>query len=87
MKKICLDADDDCPLCHLAEDTIDHLFKNCDMTKYIQVSIDMNYPNTNNSYSSFIAWLEHIWKFKFSYNKVFHNPLERSFTICVDNLE
>lgn len=42
------------------KETIDHLFKNCDLGKAVWLSIDVNYPNPNNFKLSFVDWLKHI---------------------------
>lgn len=59
------------------EEIIDHLFKTFDLAKSFWSSIDINCPSSNNNDSSFIDWLEHIWKYKSWCNKIFNNLLEK----------
>lgn len=59
MRKIGLGADGNCSLCHHEEETIDYLFKNYNLAKFVWSSIDVNYQNLNDYNSSFIDWLEH----------------------------
>lgn len=53
MRKIDFNINDDA-LCHHVGETTNHLLKNCYMTKFIWLSIDINCPNPNNSDLSFI---------------------------------
>lgn len=62
MKKIRLNVDGDCPLCHHEEEAMYHLFKNYDLTKSISLNVEVNCPNPNNSDFLFIDWLEQIWR-------------------------
>lgn len=53
-RKIGLNIDGNYPLYHHEEDTIDHLFKNCGLTKFVWLNLDVNCINPNNSDLPFI---------------------------------
>lgn len=77
LKTVDLTIDGDCHLCHHVEETIYHLFNNCDWTKSVLLSIDPKPLNPNNSGLFSIDRLENIYKYKSWYNKLFHNLLEK----------
>lgn len=81
MRKVSLNIDDNCPLYPLVEEIIYHLFKNCDLEKSVFGRVvDIN-CHPKKFELSIVDWLEHIWKYKFCYNKMFDNPLEKIITI------
>lgn len=45
MRKIGLNVDGDCPLCHHDEENVDHLFKNCCLA-IVWLPIEVNSPKS-----------------------------------------
>lgn len=77
LKKLSLVIDGDCRLCHHVAETIDHLFKQCDLEKSVWLSIKVSFPNPKNFELYFVDQLEHIWTNKSWNNKIFGNLSEK----------
>lgn len=71
----------DCPYCQNSIETIDHLFMSCQFLQEIQKTISNNCPILINSKLYFIDWIENIWKYEKTYNRIYSNPLENFFVI------
>lgn len=71
----------ECPFCFNKNETINHIFKNCDFTVNIRNTIENNGLNLLNYAFGTIDQLEYIWLNKSQFRKRFHNAIEKTITI------
>lgn len=71
----------DCPFCHIIEENIDHIFKDCDLAINIGNTIINNCSTPINTSLTIVNWLDSLWNNKSFYRKLVGNVLEKVITI------
>lgn len=75
VRKFGIDIDGECPLRNKTEETLDHLFINCEFACNV-VSIIIVLPPTSTNFT-ITDWMEYIWTHKNRYHKLYDNLLEK----------
>lgn len=61
LSRLEMDINPECPFCNNFLEDIDHLFKNCELTRHWN-TIAGYCPNPNNNDLQFIDWIEFIYR-------------------------
>lgn len=82
LTSIGVDINAECPFCFNYIEDINHLFKNCELTRKIWNTISNYCTNPINSNMSFIDWIKFIQKHEKTYDRIYRKPLEKILVIA-----
>lgn len=71
----------DCPFRNPTEETIYHIFRDCDFAINIWMTITDNCYTSINTNLGIVDWLEYLWNNILWYNKIYGDVLEKVITI------